>query len=74
MVGMNMTHLDALELRLSHEKARAFQETNSKALRMREVWIAGIKKEIADEKAFLGIKDEPEIEMTDAELLSALSA
>lgn len=68
------THLNALQVRLSHEKARAFKETNSNALRQREVWIRQIKKEIADERKFLGLPPEEELpEMTDEELLRELT-
>jgi hypothetical protein len=60
-------HLAALEIRLSHERAR-FAKDNSP---IRAVWIAQIEKEIANEKKFLGIEDNLP-EMSDDELLKAL--
>jgi hypothetical protein len=40
---------------------------------MREVWVAGIEKEIAAEYRFLGIEPEAECNMSDDELLASLS-
>lgn len=69
------THLNALQVRLSHERARCFEEKNSQAMRQREVWCKQIEKEIAAERAFLGLPDEsPLPEMSDAELLANLNA
>ena len=64
-----MTHLNALELRLSNERnslAKA-KTTNERALR--KVWINQIEKEIQMEKTVFC----PETEMTDDELLAALT-
>ena len=63
---MNLDHLNALELRLSHERARPVTE-------IRKVWIAQIEKEIAGEKKFLGLQNVSANEMTDDELMAALS-
>ena len=63
---MNTEHLDALELGLSHERERFAKDGSA----IRKVWIAQREKEIAREKAFLGISDLPP--MTDDELLAEL--
>lgn len=65
---MDMTHLDALELRLSHERAR-FAKDNSE---LRAVWITQLEREIAQERAFLGI-DATLPDMSDNELLAELN-
>ncbi len=65
-----MTHLSALNLRLSNERnylAKAKTE-NEKALR--KVWIAQIEKEIAFEESHTF--SDTEVEMTDDELMAAL--
>ncbi len=64
---MNLAHLTALETRLSHERARFAVDGSP----LRQVWIAQIEKEIADEKRFLGLDELPE--MSDDELLDALT-
>lgn len=79
---MDLSHLDALQARLSREKSRLASAQSARpsrctaneiAFRQRE--IAACEKEIAGEYKFLGI--EPltleEIMMSDDELLAALS-
>jgi hypothetical protein len=63
-----MTHLDALELRLSNERMRLATEKSPKARELRRVWVAGIEKEIAAEREFIG-----ESVPTDDELLAELA-
>lgn len=72
------THLSALELRLSHERARLAQAKTRSERALRSVWIAQIEREIAHElgrqstpAAKLGAKLDA---MSDAELLAELSA
>lgn len=66
-------HLAALELGLSHERARLAQAKTVRERELRTVWIAQREREIAAEKAFLGIApDDPTDQMTDDELLAAL--
>lgn len=48
---MNLNHLHALELRLSHERSRYAQDRSE----IRKVWIAQIEKEIASEMRFLNL-------------------
>lgn len=65
-----MTHLDALELRLSNERLRLSAATSTQEKEMRTVWVAQIEKEIAAEYKFLGIA--PPADMTDEEILAEL--
>jgi hypothetical protein len=66
---MDTTHLIALQTRLSHERTR-FASDGSE---IRKVWIAQIEKEIANEEKFLGIEVVTGSDMSDDELLAALS-
>jgi hypothetical protein len=68
-----MTHLDALELNLSNERARLAAATSPKEIAMRRVWVAQLEKEVAGELAFLG-KSAPTLHMSDDELFRELSA
>lgn len=61
----DLTHLNALQLRLSHERARPQSA-------IRAVWIAQIEKEIAGEMKFLGIAQAPALEISDDELMAEL--
>jgi hypothetical protein len=67
------THLAALETRLSHEKARLGAAKTARECAMRCVWVKRIEKEIADERAFLGLYETPFMEMSDDELLAELT-
>ena len=68
-----MTHLDALNLRLSNERARLQSATNPRDLASRTVWVSQIEREIADELALLGMSAMDAADnMTDAELLAEL--
>lgn len=69
------THLDALELRLSHEREYHRQEATDSGKALRAVWIAQIEKEIANERAFLGLPPSmPLLDISDEDLLAELSA
>jgi len=70
---MDATHLNALHLRLSHERGYLAAAKSAKEREMRRVWIAQIEKEIAGEQRFLGIESTP-VEMTDDELIKELTA
>lgn len=63
-----MTHLNALELRLSNERGYLAKALTEGERELRRVWIAQIEKEIACEHAFMAKQDE----MTDDELLAEL--
>ena len=68
----NMSHLSALELRLSNERVRLANAKTAKERELRRVWIAQIEKEIDREIEFIG--KVAESDMTDDELLAALTA
>ena len=67
------THLNALNVRLSHERCYLAQAKSQKEREIRKVWIAQIEREIAAEMAFLG-QTTQDCDMTDDELLAALGA
>ena len=67
-----MTHLDALELRLSNERNYLIEAKTKKEQSLRRVWIAQIEKEIKSEKEFLGSPQEDDVNLTDDELLAEL--
>ena len=67
----NYSHLDALQTRLSHETLRLNASKTNAEREMRQVWVNGIKREIAGEKKFLGL-DKFEA-MSDDQLLAELS-
>jgi hypothetical protein len=70
----NTEHLNALELRLSHERGYLAKAKTAGERELRAVWIVQIEKEIAGERAFLGMSDDAECEMSDDELLAELAA
>jgi hypothetical protein len=71
----DMTHLAALEIRLSNERAHASRETSKNGLALRNVWISQIEKEILHERVFLGLPEIEELpEMSIDELLAELAA
>lgn len=70
---MDTNHLNALHLRLSHERGYLAAAKTAREREMRRVWIAQIEKEIADEHRFLGIESTT-VEMTDDELMKELQA
>ena len=51
----DMSHLNALQLRLSNEREYLRQAKNDGERKLREVWISQIEREIASEYSFLGI-------------------
>lgn len=54
-----MTHLDALNLRLSNERIRLANAKTGGEIELRKVWIAQLEKEIAGEVQFTAeISDE----------------
>lgn len=63
-----MTHLDALELRLSNERGYLAKAKTDGERELRKVWVAQIEKEIAGEAVFIAKRDE----MSDEELLAEL--
>ena len=70
----DLSHLDALNLRLSHERGYLAAAKTDGERALRSVWISQIEKEIANEHNFLGLTDTAEVDLTDEELLAALAA
>lgn len=68
---MNTQHLDALQLRLSHERSYLAAANMQAERKMRKVWIAQIEREIAAEKAFIGYVEPADI--SDDDLFNELS-
>ncbi len=66
-------HLNALQLRLSHERARLTAAKGRAEIGLRTIWVAQIEKEIAREEMALGGQFE-HVELSDDELLRALEA
>lgn len=71
---MDLTHLHALELRLSHERAR-LGDGSGRGADLRRVWVAQLEREIAGERAHLGLLPTAAApDLTDDDLLGALGA
>lgn len=68
------SHLNALELRLSNERARLKAAKKPCEIEIRAVWVSKIEDEIAFEKTFLKISEVLEPEISDDELLAALQS
>lgn len=73
---MNDTdHLNALELRLSHEREYLRAAKTGREKELRAVWIAQLEKEIAAEAVrLLGTTHEANAALSDDELLAELLA
>lgn len=68
-----MSHLDVLELRLSHERCRLAGSKTTAEQSLRKAWITQIEREIAAEYHFLGMS-QAELVLADEELLAALQS
>ncbi|GAN79793.1 hypothetical protein [Acidocella aminolytica] len=67
------THLEALQVGLSHELCRLAAAKTPQEITMRSVKVRQYEREIADEQKFLNLpEDGPLPEITDDELLAAL--
>lgn len=66
-------HLNALELRLSHERERLNAATRPEEIAIRKVWVEQAEREVAREKLALGIADAA-IEISDDDLMRELGA
>lgn len=66
------SHLDALNVRLSHERSYLAEAKTENEKELRKVWITQIEKEIAIEKKILGIEEVETSSIDDEELLSEL--
>lgn len=68
-----MSHLAALNIRLTHERARLAEAKTPAEREQRQVWVAQIEREIAGEREFLGLPPEhPVPDLSDDELLAEL--
>ena len=68
----DFSHLDALELGLSHERERLARATSLRELELRKVWVAQREREVSDERKRLGAEGDDALNMSDAELIAAL--
>lgn len=66
------SHLDALRLRLSHERGYLAAAKTDRERELRAVWISQIEREIAAELDHLGKAAPVDADMTDDELLAEL--
>lgn len=76
MTNIDTSHLNALRVRLSHERVYFANAKKDGERALRTVWVAQIEKEISAELAFLGMVEDAadDAEMTDDELLASLAA
>lgn len=68
------SHLNALQLRLSHERSYLAAAKSDGERELRSVWIVQIEREIACELEHLGIASVEAEAMSDEELLRELGA
>lgn len=66
------SHLNALELRLSHERGRLRAAQTDAERTARQVTVDGIEREIAGERKFLGLAPQAASAMSDDALMQAL--
>tara|TARA_R110000868_G_scaffold240673_1_gene495174 strand:- start:344 stop:559 length:216 start_codon:yes stop_codon:yes gene_type:complete len=52
---VDYSHLDALELGLSHERERLRIARDQREIQYREIWVAQYEREIASERELLGL-------------------
>jgi hypothetical protein len=72
---MDINHLNALQIRLSHERGYLAQEKTVKGRELRQVWINQVEEEIEAERAFLGLAAEEKLDdMSADDLLAELLA
>lgn len=75
MTERDYSHLHALEVGLANERSRLAVAKTDQERALRSVWIGQREREIAAERLFLGLGDDPETDaMSDDELLAALEA
>ncbi len=68
------SHLDALEVRLSHERGYLAAAVKTQEIALRKVWISQIEKEIRQERSFLQLEVVHDCDLSDDELLAELGA
>lgn len=70
----DLSHLNALELNLSHERVRLSQATAAQDIALRKVWVAQLEREIADERRFLGIVSTDDADLSIDDLFAELQS
>jgi hypothetical protein len=71
---LDNSHLKALQLNLSNERSRLDSAKTKQERELRTVWVRQIEREIEAERSFLGFLADPEINLSDDELLAELQA
>ena len=66
----DLSHLHAIQLRLSNERVRLAQARNPREIAHRKVWVEGAERELAAERAFLAKRGISTEESLDAILMS----
>ena len=69
---MDTTHLSYLELGLHNERTRLAAVTSEGERKLRQVWVAQLEREVAAERAFLGLSEHPVTDVSDDDLLADL--
>lgn len=70
---IDRSHLDALQVGLSHERIRLANAKTPLERELRTIWVQQYERQIADEYVFLGIEPPPPVEeMTADEMLAEL--
>lgn len=70
----DFSHLDALELGLSHERARLNLARNPREIEYRSIWVRQYEREIASERELLGLPPEGDAPMSLEDILAELDA
>ena len=69
---IDLSHLDALRTRLTHERGYLASAKSDRERRLRTVWICQVEREIAAEHRHLGVDPVPELALSDDDLLAEL--
>lgn len=69
---VDKSHLNALMLNLSNERARFDSSKNDRERAIRAVLVKQLEREVEAERAFLGMLADPSLDLSDDELLADL--
>lgn len=58
-MSQDLSHLNAIQLRLSHERARLAAAKTEREREFRRLQVSSAEKELAGERKFLGLEEEP---------------
>lgn len=73
LMQIDTSHLNAIRIRLSHERERLAVSNSESERKQRAVWVAGIERELASELKFLGLpSDTPSDPIDDDALFDEL--